>query len=314
MREFNILGLGAGVQSTTLFLLSCRGLLPKYDVCVFADTKWESAETYRHLDRLEAEGAKFGLKIARVSGGNLRDEALAGARGDREAGSRGAWLPMFVTNPPDSAAFKRNRELAEYKNPNWTAEQLDAYASRGIIRRQCTGKYKVDQIERYLRREFLGLAPGARVPADIMIRHHIGISADESGRTKGTNDYWKVRVYPLCLIGEESLKVPWTRDDCKAWLRKYYPDWQVPRSACKGCPFHDDDEWLDMKNNRPDEWADAVQFERDMQAAHNPKAVREGAVYLHDSRVPLDQVELKASRPADYPTLWREECLGMCGV
>src|SRR5690606_6623803 len=42
--------------------------------------------------------------------------------------------------------------------------------------------------------------------------------------------------------------------------RNGYP---VPmKSACIGCPFHDDRYWRDMRDNRPEEWADAVDFDR----------------------------------------------------
>src|SRR5688572_32281679 len=47
-----ILSLGAGVQSTALALLAARGELPLPEAAIFADTGWESAVTYAHLDWL----------------------------------------------------------------------------------------------------------------------------------------------------------------------------------------------------------------------------------------------------------------------
>lgn len=38
MKEFHILNLGAGVQSTTLYLQSMRGECPRFDIAIFADT------------------------------------------------------------------------------------------------------------------------------------------------------------------------------------------------------------------------------------------------------------------------------------
>ena len=46
----HVLSFGAGVQSTTLLLLSCDGLLPRLDHVIFADTQWEPQAVYRHLD------------------------------------------------------------------------------------------------------------------------------------------------------------------------------------------------------------------------------------------------------------------------
>src|SRR5690606_37800588 len=56
-----VLLLGAGVQSTTVLLMSCRGLLPKLDAAVFADTQWEPSEVYEHLEWLTGEAAIAGI-------------------------------------------------------------------------------------------------------------------------------------------------------------------------------------------------------------------------------------------------------------
>lgn len=72
-----VLSLGAGVQSTTLLMLAAEGKLPKLDAAVFADTGWEPAAVYEHLDRLESEVAgPAGIPIYRVSNGNIRDDVL----------------------------------------------------------------------------------------------------------------------------------------------------------------------------------------------------------------------------------------------
>lgn len=72
-----VLSLGAGIQSTTLVLLSAEGVLPKLDAAVFADTGWEPAGVYEHLDRLEREVlTPAGIPLYRVNNGNLRDDVL----------------------------------------------------------------------------------------------------------------------------------------------------------------------------------------------------------------------------------------------
>ncbi len=50
--KLTLLSLGAGVQSTTLALMTVEGLLPRIDGAVFADTGWEPRRVYEHLDRL----------------------------------------------------------------------------------------------------------------------------------------------------------------------------------------------------------------------------------------------------------------------
>jgi len=61
-----ILSLGAGVQSTTVLLMSCLGELPKLDAAIFADPGWERRRTYQHLDWLETEARKYGIEVYTV--------------------------------------------------------------------------------------------------------------------------------------------------------------------------------------------------------------------------------------------------------
>jgi len=74
----NVLSLGAGVQSTALALLSIDGKLPPIDCAIFADTGWEPAAVYQHLDRLTAELSRNSIPTYIVSNGNIRADPLAG--------------------------------------------------------------------------------------------------------------------------------------------------------------------------------------------------------------------------------------------
>lgn len=40
------------MQSSTLLLLAAQGAIPGFTAAIFADTGWEPAAVYRHLDRL----------------------------------------------------------------------------------------------------------------------------------------------------------------------------------------------------------------------------------------------------------------------
>jgi 3'-phosphoadenosine 5'-phosphosulfate sulfotransferase (PAPS reductase)/FAD synthetase len=46
--KLKILSLGAGVQSSTLLLMACKGIIEKPNLAIFADTGWESQATYMH--------------------------------------------------------------------------------------------------------------------------------------------------------------------------------------------------------------------------------------------------------------------------
>ena len=74
-----LLSLGAGVQSTTLLILAARGDLEPLDGAVFADTGWEPAAVYTHLDRIERDIATpAGIPMHRICFGNIRDEPSTG--------------------------------------------------------------------------------------------------------------------------------------------------------------------------------------------------------------------------------------------
>jgi hypothetical protein len=53
MNGSHILNLGAGVQSTTLYLMGCRGEI-HVDVAIFADTGDEPKAVYAHLEWLKS--------------------------------------------------------------------------------------------------------------------------------------------------------------------------------------------------------------------------------------------------------------------
>ena len=66
----HVISLGAGVQSTVLYLLAAEGkITPEPAGAVFADTGWEPPYVYEHLDWLES--LDTGIPIYRVQAGDL---------------------------------------------------------------------------------------------------------------------------------------------------------------------------------------------------------------------------------------------------
>jgi hypothetical protein len=78
-----VLSLGAGVQSSTLLLMAREGELD-LDVAIFADTQWEPAAVYAHLEWLESVSS---VPVYRVTSGNLRADALANRTQ--------SWMPVY---------------------------------------------------------------------------------------------------------------------------------------------------------------------------------------------------------------------------
>jgi hypothetical protein len=162
-----LLSLGAGVQSTTLLLLSALGALPHLDAAIFADTGWEPAAVYAHLDAIEGQVAvPAGIPVLRVSAGNIRADALDPAK-------RFASMPLHILNRD---------------------------GTKGLARRQCTAEYKVRPIKKQVR-ALLGYPHPVRVPRSVFAEQWIGISTDEFTRAKDADVKYTRNRFPLIELG-----------------------------------------------------------------------------------------------------------------
>lgn len=248
------LSLGAGVQSTTLALLAVEGVLPKPDVAIFADTGWEPAAVYAHLDRLAVQLAEAGIELHRVSNGNLRRDAV-------DPDHRYASIPYFVRNPD---------------------------GTDGMGRRQCTSEYKLSPIRRKIR-ELLGAKPPEfrSVAKGRVCEQWVGFSTDEIGRANRQKDSDGVRYlttrYPLLDLGM-------SRKDCERWLGAR--GWTTQKSAYIGCPFHGNRQWRALRDGNPVEWADAVEFDAAIRKGGSRGLPLNGEAFLHRSRLPLAQATI----------------------
>jgi hypothetical protein len=259
--------------------MSCRGELPKLDHAVFADTGWEPPKVYDNLAWLEERAEASGIKVHRVQAGNLKEDALRSqVRGKAEDGNRWASLPYFTGG--DNGV--------------------------GQIKRQCTKEYKIEPIERCIRRNILGLKPRQHAPKEVAVHQWFGISSDESRRMRMSREPWKWNIYPLCNIPIQFLDLPMNRSNCVAWLERNYPGRKFPRSACVGCPFHSNTEWANLKR-QPELWNDATQFD---EAIRHIGGTR-GQVFLHRSCRPLAEAPIEDKNQMEF---WDQECLGHCGT
>jgi hypothetical protein len=162
-----VLSLGAGVQSTTLFLMSAYGELPRLDAAIFADTRGEPAYVYDHFEKLREVATEYGIPLYLVSDGSLPGQLTS-------PDGRFASIPYYTLSPT---------------------------GGKGIGRRQCTREFKITPIQRQVR-ALLGAKPRGRVPKHLMAEQWIGFSTDEIGRVS-----YKHRVehitqrYPLLELG-----------------------------------------------------------------------------------------------------------------
>ena len=296
--RLRVLSLGAAVQSTTLARMAAHGEIdPMPDCAIFADTGWEPKAVYEHLAWLRSPNVlPFPIHI--VSAGDIRADLLAGARGERWAS-----IPAFTrTVTPSGTEIPvydedENGDLVVVGSRIVASDRVGI----GMIRRQCTGDYKIVPIRRKVR-ELLGIAR-RRSPKSPVAEQWIGISLDEALRMKPSFETWQVNRWPLIERGM-------TRYDCLRWLeRHHYP--LPPKSACIGCPFHSNDHWRHMRDHDPEAWADAVSIDAVIRTGF--RGIR-GEGYLHRSAVPLDRADLSTAADHAQLDLWPNECEGMCGV
>ncbi|MEV6909461.1 hypothetical protein [Amycolatopsis sp. NPDC051071] len=253
------LSLGAGVQSLCVFLLACDGEIPPFDAALFADTGWEPRQVYTQLDTARRIGARAGIPVLTVSNGNIRHDAL-------KPESRFVTMPLFVKNPD---------------------------GTRGMARRQCTGEYKIKPLKKAIR-QILGYPHPTRVPRGVFVDQAIGISTDEFHRAKDSDVNYTRNIFPLLDLGL-------SRTDCLALLRERGMD-EVVKSSCIGCPYSGNSRLRFIRDTDPHAWTDLVEFDKAIRhgsprANANGQPLR-GQFFIHRSLLPLDQVDLDATRGA----------------
>lgn len=203
-------------------------------------------------------------------------------------------LTVSAGNLRADAIAKANTTGQRFASIPWFLRMPDGTAGMG--RRQCTKEYKLRPIQRKIVELLGGKRPKAG--AEVMV----GISTDEAVRAKPSQVQYIKNTQPL-LDREVS------RWGCLRWLeRKGYPE--PPKSACIGCPFHNDAAWRDLKLNSPDEFADAVEVDKAIR--HQPGL--RGEQYMHRSLKPLDEVDFANAEDRGQLNMFNNECEGMCGV
>lgn len=289
---YHVLNLGAGVQSTALYLMGMnRDYNLHFDVAIFADTQEEPKAVYAHLDYLKSLG---GPKILTATKGKLGDDLVKGVDG---LGKRSASIPAFTAED-------------HLVRPGACYHKLPPAPKYGRVLRQCTADYKIQVVERVIRRELLNLKPRQRMPKGVRVFQYFGITTDERSRADRAKKRfekvtWATPVYPF-------LDMDWSRESCKEWLKDRLP-YEVPRSACVFCPYRSNSEWLYLRNTDPEGWQRAVEIDHLLREEGTIANRRmNNKLYLHRTCIPLDMVDLRKGKSLYKPLT--NECQGMCGV
>lgn len=162
--DLRVISLGAGLQSTTIYLMSSVGYIDRADHAIFADPGAEHPKTYEIMNWL--------MKWQEKNGG----------------------IPLH---------WKKKsllRDLLEKHNStNHRLASIPAFThdGSGKLRRQCTKEYKIDVVVKKIR-QLYGLEPRKRMP---MTELWLGISADEAHRMKESRLPRIRNKYPLIDLG-----------------------------------------------------------------------------------------------------------------
>ena len=249
------------------------------DLAIFADTGWEPPAVYENIRWLQSQVSFPIVTVAADPDRSLRDAVLEGVN------VRGRpWLTI----------------------PVWLADSDGN--SAGMNWRQCTTDYKIAPIRAEVRR-LLGLKPRSPVPDTTSVEMWLGITTDESTRMRMSPDRWIVNHYPLVDAGL-------TRDDCIQWFSERYPGRLLPRSACIGCPYRSPQGWVQLMEEDPRSFDDAVRIDTMLRSSeHNASRMFRHRAFLHPRRIPLaDAVVGKGAASPEHDGGWGNECAGVCGV
>jgi hypothetical protein len=278
VKQWNVISLGAGVQSSTMALMASRGELLdiKVDFAIFADTQDESKRVYEWLDWLEKQ---LTFPVYRVTKGRLRDAALDMRVTDDGRKFPKASIPLHVLTADGTKTM--------------------------ITHRNCTSDYKIKPILKELRSR-CGVKRGQKAPT---VTSLIGISYDEMQRMKDSRDPWVVNRWPL-------VEMRLRRFDCIEWMRKSgYPE--PPKSACVYCPFKSADLFRQMQIDEPEAFQSVIDFENEVNDKRSDgiDSSRRNRYFVYRNCKPFDTIDFRSDVEKGQQVFdFGDECDGMCGV
>lgn len=254
------ISLGWGVQSFTLAVMSALGNIAPVDVAIHADTTHERSATYDFAAKWAPWLESRGVRVVTVGENDIH-------------------------------AFSVLRELpgggTEVNIPAHTAS-----SGGGMLRRQCTQRWKIAPMRRWLQANRNGK----------QVETLLGISLDEFQRMRDSDVGYITHSYPL-------IDMRMTRLDCINYLQRHDVDVPV-KSSCVFCPFHNKAAWREMAKENGDDWRKAVAVDEALRKVRPPYDL-----FVHSSRVPLAEVDMRSPEDFGQLAMFDESCdSGYCFV
>jgi hypothetical protein len=242
---------GGGRQTIAMAIMITKSVLPKPDIIVMADTGRENDSTWEYLHQhIQPLLAQHDMRVE-IAPRELSTVDTHGHNGD-------VLLPV--------------------------------YTETGKFPAYCSGEWKRNVVDRYLRAK--GIKSGTR---------WLGLAFDEPRRWSRHHNTTKGKWTTICPLVDLMINT----DACLAIVRAAgLPE--PHHSSCWMCPNKRNGEWRFIRDNYPERWQAAINMDNEFRAAdqHN-------AVYLHHSRVPLAEADLGEKETREVA---RQCSLGMCFV
>ena len=259
--KLKVLSVGWGVQSWAMLAMMALDYLPRADVFIHSDTTFERSATYEFAEQWTPWLGERGITVQTVRPGD--------ANVIQKTASKAVMIPAFTTSLEGDA---------------------------GQVRRQCTGRWKIQPIRKAVRAEMetrgIDVAPG-------VIEMWTGITFDEWHRMKDSDVNYIKNTYPLV-----DRRI--TRVGCIEWLEEN--NLPVPsKSSCTFCPYQTKASWKRSKAAGGNDWDEAVAID---EAIRNRRPTFE--LFVHNGRLPLTEaVKIPEDFGAKQQTF--EECdSGFC--
>ena len=236
--KLKVISLGWGIQSWTLAAMVALGELEPIDFAIHSDTTWELKSTYDFAEKWTPWLEEKGVRVVTVS-----SESTQGMVSDEWAGT---FVPAFTIGPN---------------------------GSRGQLRRQCTGRWKIQPMRRYISST---LEKTNLKKHEGTVDQWLGITVDEWHRAKDSDVKYIKHKFPL-------IDKKMSRNDCIEWLKKN----SLPnpgKSSCTFCPYHSKLFWEKMKRENGADWNQAVWVDERIRNERPPYPL-----FVHSARVPLPE-------------------------
>ena len=287
-----ILLLGGGIQSYSLIEMMLKGVIPPVDLAIFSDTGLEPWYVYSAIGIARQRLVSAGIPLV------LAHSHCYANAGFFETGigiTVECSMPLWVKNSGKERPGRLRRQCTDrlkvFNNNRSTKLWL---IQNGIIPLPPGWQFKDGELyENGIAQDYSNW-PRLKIPEGQYVEMVYGISLDEQVRaTSKRGEKWQEPDYPLVKMGI-------TRNDCIKFLQDnnlFIPN----KSACVICPYRNDEAWLSMQKDFPDEFERACKYDdlfRDKKwlesSSQNTYQKIRGELYTHRSCLPLRQVDFEA--------------------